>query len=271
MQRRCRYEPLSAQPLVLVLCQVRFSPVRQMEQYIPAIQEVFRRNGFPIERAGKVQQVTFGPGDGAPVQVVEQQRWEYRNREETWSIIVMQDSVILQTTAYTRFEEFAERLKLCVHTVLAESEQDRFGIVQRVGLRYVDVVRPQSGQGFRFYLKPGLHGLPDEVYQPGRHLVHIESRGTTVVGGDTGTMVVRIVQNDQSLVLPPDLLAAAPKLPRRVETAELITLIDMDHYVEGTFSPDSEWIVARTYEMHDDIIETFHEHVVTPEAIEEWK
>ena len=183
----------------------------------------------------------------------------------------MQDSVILQTTAYTRFEEFAERLKLCVHTVLAESEQDRFGIVQRVGLRYVDVVRPQAGKGYRFYLRPGLHGLPDEVYPLGRHLVHIESRGSTVVGGDAGTMVVRIVQNDQGFVVPPDLLAAAPKLPQRVEAAELVTLIDMDHYVEGTFSPDSEWIVARTYEMHDDIIETFHEHVVTPEAIEEWK
>ena len=60
--------------------------------------------------------------------------------------------------------------------------------------------------------------------------MHIESRGNTVVGGDTGTMVVRIVQNDQGLVLPPDLLAAAPKLSRRVEAAELVTLIDMDHY-----------------------------------------
>ncbi|MYA17146.1 MAG: TIGR04255 family protein [Gammaproteobacteria bacterium] len=245
--------------------------VRQMEQYIPAIQDVFRRNGFQIERAGKVQQVTFGPCDGAPVQVVEQQRWEYRNREKTWNIIVMQDSVILQTTAYTRFEAFAERLKLCVHTVLAESEQDRFGVVQRVGLRYVDIVRPRSRKGYRFYLRPGLHGLPDEVYQLGRHLVHVESRGNTVVGGDTGTMVVRVVQNDQGLVLPPDLLAAAPKFSRREEAAELVTVIDMDHYVEGNFNPDSEWVVARAYEMHDHIIETFHEHVVTSEAIEEWK
>ena len=29
MQRKCRYKPLSAHPLVLVLCQFRFSPVRQ--------------------------------------------------------------------------------------------------------------------------------------------------------------------------------------------------------------------------------------------------
>ena len=42
--------------------------------YIPAIQEAFRRAGFPIEKAGKVHQVTFGSADGVPVQVVEQQR-----------------------------------------------------------------------------------------------------------------------------------------------------------------------------------------------------
>ena len=271
MQRKCRYEPLSAQPLVLVLCQVRFSPVRQMERYIPAIQDTFRRTGFPIERAGKVHQVTFGPGGSAPVQTVEQQRWEYRNRDETWSVLVTEDNVVLQTTAYTRFEEFAERLLLAVNTVLSESEHDGFGVVQRVGLRYIDVVRPSAGNGFRFYLRPGLHGVPDEVFKPGRHLLHVESRGETMIGRQPGTMVVRIVQNDQGHPLPPDLMAAAPKYSSRAEPGELVTLIDMDHYVEGTFDPDSEWVVARAYEMHDHIVETFHDHVVTRDAIEVWK
>ena len=82
MQRQCRYIPLSRQPLVLVLGQVRFSAIRQMGRYIPEIQEEFRQKGFPIERAGKVQQLTFAPGGGIPVQVNEQQRWEYRTREE---------------------------------------------------------------------------------------------------------------------------------------------------------------------------------------------
>ena len=271
MQRKCRYEPLAAQPLVLVLCQVRFSPVRQMERYIPAIQDVFRRHEFPIERAGAVRQVTFTPGNDAPVEVIEQQRWEYRNRDETWSILLMQDSVTLQTTAYTRFEAFAEQLQLVLHTVLTESEQDSFGVVHRVGLRYIDVVRPRAGKDFRFYLRPGLHGVPDDVFQPGQHLLHIQSIGGTVVDGTPGTMVVRIVQNDQGSSLPPDLLAAAPKSSPRAETGELVTLIDMDHYVEGTFDPDSAWVVARAYEMHDHIIETFHDHVVTQDAIQEWK
>ena len=271
MQRNCRYEPLSAQPLVLVLCQVRFSPVRQMERYIPAIQDAFRRTGFPIERAGKVHQVSLEPGGSAPVQMVEQQRWEYRNREETWSVVVTEENVILQTTAYTRFEEFAERLQSAVHTVLAESEHEGLGVVHRVGLRYIDVVLANAGNDFRFYLREGLHGVPDEVFQPGRHLLHLESRGQTMVGSDPGTMIIRIVQNDQGHSLPSDLLAAAPRHSPRAGPGELITLIDMDHYVEGTFDPDSEWVVARAYEMHDHIVETFHDHVVTREAIEEWK
>ncbi len=271
MQRRCRYEPLSAQPLVLVLCQIRFSPVRQMERYIPAIQDAFRRTGFPIERAEKVHQVTFGPGVAAPVQTVEKQRWEYRNREETWSILVTEDNVILQTTAYTRFEQFAERLRLALDTVLAGSEHDGFGVVHRIGLRYVDMVRPRAGKGFRFYLRRGLHGVPDEVFQPGPHLLHVESRGRTMVGDHRGTMIVRVVQNDQGHSLPPDLVAAAPKYAPRAGPGELVTMIDMDHYVEGTFDPDSEWVVARSYELHDHIVETFHDHVVTKEAVEEWK
>ena len=271
MQRKCRYEPLSAQPLVLVLCQVRLSPVRQMEQYIPAIQEAFRRRGFPIERAGKVHQVTFGPSGSTPVQLTEQHRWEYRNKDETWSILLTQDTVILQTTAYTRFEDFVEQLQMAVHTVLAESEHDELGVVHRVGLRYIDVVRPSGGKDFRFYLRPGLHGVRDEVFQPGQHLLHTESRGRTAVGGNPGTMVVRIVQNDQGSSLPPDLVDAAPSFSPRAEAGELVTLIDMDHFVEGNFDADPDWVVARAYEIHDHIIETFHNHVVTEDAIKEWK
>ena len=271
MQRKCRYVPLSAQPLVLVLCQVRISPVPRMDQYVPTVQEVFRRMGFPIERAGKVHQVTFTPGGGAPVQVVEQQRWEYRTKDEKWSILLMQDTVILQTTDYTRFEEFAEQLRMALHTVLAASEHDQLGVVHRVGLRYIDVVRPSSGKDFRFYLRPGLHGLPDEVFQPGQHLLHTESRGGTVVDGNLGTLVVRVVQNNQGSPLPPDLADAAPRLSAMAKPEELVTLIDMDHFVEGNFDADADWVVARAYEMHDHIVETFHEHVVTEDAIEEWK
>ena len=270
LKRKSRYVPLSNQPLVLVLCQVRFSTV-QVDKYIPVIQEEFRRGGFPIERAGTVQQLIFGPGGGAPVQVVEQQRWEYRTRDETWSILVMPDSVVLQTTAYDRFERFAEKLLQAVQTVLATTEHDQLGVIHRAGLRYVDAVRPRAGEDFRYYLRPGFHGVADDPFQEGTHRLHVESTGNTQVADVAGTMVVRVVQNNQGLLLPPDLVSAAPKYGSRPHAGELITLIDMDHYVEGNFDPDAEWVVARCYDMHDQILETFHEHVVTPEAVAVWQ
>ena len=237
----------------------------------PPIHETFRRHAYPIERAGKVHQVTFSPSAATPVQLTKRHRWDYRNRDETWSILLTQDTVILQTTAYTRFEDFGERLRMAVHTVLAESEHDRLGVVHRVGLRYIDVVRASGGKDFRFYLRPGLHGVPDEVFQPGQHLLHSESRGRIVVGGNRGTMVVRIVQNDQGSSLPPDLVDAAPSFSPRAEAGELVTLIDMDQFVEGNFDADPDWVVARAYEMHDHIIETFQGHVVTEDPNKEWK
>ena len=264
--------PLSREPLALVLGQVRFSPIRQMDRYIPEIQEAFRQYGFPVERAGKVQQITFGPGAGGPVQVDEQQRWEYRTRDETWSVLVTQDSVALQTTAYGRFEGFADRLRYAVRTVLAKTEHERLGVVQRVALRYVDVVQPRNGEDFRAYLRPGFHGAADEVFRAGTHRLHVESTGRTQLGDDvTGTMIVRVVQNDQGFSLPPDLIGGAPEHAVRAQAGELITLIDMDHFIEGTFDADAGWVVTRAFEMHDHIIETFHEHVVTETAIEAWK
>ncbi len=266
--RKCRYVPLSNQPLVLVLCQVRFSPVRKMADYIPAIQEEFRRHGFPIERAGKVQQLTITPGG---VQVSEQERWEYLTKDERWSVTVLQDSVVLQTTAYEKFEGFAEHLGRAVRTVLTKTEQDEFGVVERVGLRYIDLVQPGQGEDYRAYLRPGFHGVADEVFQPRSHRLHVESVGRTKVGDMDGTMILRVVQNDQGFDLPPDLVVGAPKHQSRATPTELVTLVDMDHFIEGKFEPDTEWVVARAYELHDHIIETFHKHIVTEKAVEVWK
>lgn len=270
MERNCRYVPLSKQPLALVLAQVRFSRVRQMDHYIPQIQEEFRRSSFPIERSGKVQQVTFGL-QGPPVQTAEQDRWEYRTKDERWSVLVLEDSLVLQTTDYGRFEDFAEHFRRALSIVLETTEHDRLGVVERIGLRYVDVIQPQSGEDFRQYVRPGLHGLRDEVFQAGTHRTHIESTGQTTVGDVAGTLVVRVAQNDVGMSLPPDLFEAAPRHEPRAAQGELLTLVDMDHFIVGTFDPTAQRIIEKAYIMHDHIIETFHEHVVSEHAIEAWQ
>jgi uncharacterized protein (TIGR04255 family) len=268
MERNCRFIPLSKQPLVLVLCQVRFSPVRQMAQYIPSIQEEFRRNGYPIENAGKVQQFVITP---AGPQVAEQERWEYRTKDETRSILVAQDSVSLQTTSYSRFEEFADQMRFALATVLTKTESNTLGVIHRIGLRYVDLIRPEAGRDYRFFLKQGFHGLSDEVFDKGSHRVYVQSVGKTMVGGTPGTMLVRVVQSDEGSDLPPDLAVGAPKHEVRAQKGELVTFVDMDHFVVGNFTADAELVIEKLYRLHDHLIETFHERVVTEGAIESWK
>lgn len=267
-KRNCRYVPLGKNPLVLVLGQVRFSPVRKMDAYIPGIQEAFRRQGFPIERAGKIQQLTITPSG---IQAVEQERWEYRTKDERWSVTVLQDSVVLQTTAYERFEGFAEKLEAAVKTVFDETEQDKLGLVQRVGLRYIDIIQPRDGESYRDYLRPGFHGAADAPFQKGSHRLYVESVGLTDVADTPGTLILRVAQNDQGFDLPPDLVGGAPKHQLRAKPGELVTLVDMDHSIEGNFEPVAEWVTARAYTMHDHLIEAFHEHVVSEKAIEVWR
>lgn len=268
VERQCRYEPLRQQPLVLVLCQVRFSPIRRIGDYISDIQEDFRQAGFPLEEAGKVQQVIVTP---MGLKTVEQERWAYRTKDERWSVTILQDSLALQTTAYDRFEGFAEHLERALTTVLKRTEHDRLGVVERVGLRYIDLIRPREGEDHRHYLRPGFHGAADAAFAPASHRVFVESVGRTSVGTDEGTMILRVAQNDQGFDLPPDLIAGAPKHERRAQAGELITLVDMDHFVEARREPEVPRLIETTYALHDHLIETFHDHVVTREAIEAWR
>jgi uncharacterized protein (TIGR04255 family) len=274
MERKCRYVPLSKQPLVLVLCQVRFSPVRQMAQYIPAIQEDFRRNGYPLEKAGKVQNLLItasGP------KVEEQERWEYRTKDETRSVLVAHDSVSLQTTSYTRFEQFADQFRFALDTVLtrtdhnAKADGNTLGVIHRIGLRYVDLIRPGAGQDHRFFLKPGFHGLADEVFDKGTHRLYVQSVGRTMVGKTAGAMIVRVAQGDDGSPLPPDLAVGAPKHEARASAGELVTFVDMDHAVTGSFDADTSLVIEHLFLLHDALVETFHEHVVSKEAIAAWE
>jgi uncharacterized protein (TIGR04255 family) len=268
MERNCPSIPLSKQPLVLVLCQVRFSKVRQMGHFIAAIQEEFRRNGYPIEKAGKVQQVLITP---TGLQQAEQPSWEYRTMDESRSILVLEDSVTFQTTSYARFEEFAEQLRFALATVLAKAEHDKFGVIHRIGLRYIDLIRPDAGKDYRFFLKPGFHGVAEAVFEAGTHRVHVQSVGRTMVDGAPGAMIVRVSQSDAGFDLPPDLALGAPKHVVRATKGEVVTFVDMDHSITGKFAADVGLAVEKLYRLHDKLIETFHEQVVTKEAIESWK
>ena len=112
---------------------------------------------------------------------------------------------------------------------------------------------------------------PSEAFRDDRaHLLHDDrwspDRPTVAL---IGTVAIGITVYE----IAEDLVGGAPKHESRAHAGELVTLVDMDQFIEGKFDPDAGWVevVARAYEMHDHLIETLHNHVVTEKAIEVWR
>lgn len=254
---------LSKSPLVLVLCQVRFTPILAIADYVPRIQDRLRKRGYPHVRSAPAQDLVFSPSGP---QVTQRPRWMLQDKSLTLSIILAENFVAFETTAYGVFDEFVESLALAVNTV-AEAVQELY--VQRIGLRYVDLLRSPDSETWRKYIRPELHGLQSPVFRSGTQLQLHQSMAQT----NHGTMVVRIFQNRDGQLLPPDLAdtASTLKVAPPPSAGELLTLLDLDHYSEKGRDYESGAVEQQAWELHNDLDRVFREAVVTNAALEAWR
>lgn len=256
---------LTKSPLVLVLCQVRFATIFAMEKYFPMIQDALRLRGYPLAKNTVIQEAIFTP---AGTKTIETQRWEVENKQKTRSIVLSGNFVVFQTTAYSRFDDFVREVDLAVSTV---ASQVKGLLIQRVGLRYVDLVRETTpGHTWKDYIQAGLHGIRSERFIEDSQNQLYQSVANT----RGGTMIVRLFQNRKGQTLPPDLAGShdlKPSLNPPLKPNELLTILDLDHfstheedYREGCVS-DSAW------KLHDDLDQVFRNSLVTSKALEVWK
>lgn len=250
-------------PLSLVLCQIRFSKVRRMPEFIPQIHDLLRKEGFPEDVSATVQQVVITPGNQPEIIVRKQD--EFRSKDNRWSLNISEDMLVLVTTAYDRFEGFANRLKRGLE-IVDQVAEIHHGSINRIGLRYVDVIAPRQGETFRNYLQDSLHGPRSSVFTDPKQWLHLESVGRT----DIGTMIVRITQNDQGIVLPPDIMHKPMSHKMKIDPGNVITLVDTDHFVEGSWDYDLESIMNTTNDLHEAINAAWFSDLVTQEALEIW-
>jgi len=270
--RNCPSVPLSKKPLALVLIQVRYSPIAKIADFIPEIQDMFRKNGYPVQTNPKI--VTFEVGPEG-IKQTETSQWRFETPGKETVVLIDQGQILLQTTKYTSFELFfAEYLKL-VSLVMAITEHDEYGICTRLGLRYVDQIRKQTADDtIESYLRPELRGMECSEYTDSRKQYTLSTIGKTALDPNMqGTLAIRIIRGERGLDLPPDLLAAAPAGRTTVSPDEDITLIDMDHYWDGSLGPgfDEKRMEELFYRLHDTIIRGFHRSVVSEEGIAKWK
>jgi len=132
-------------PLVLALCQVRFTSMLSVND--PASLAAFQRaiqHRYPIGIPVQEVEVLFGIGPNSPGIRQEQRRspqLQFTDQNDNWKVVLSPDFLTLETRNYEHFDDFLARLQEsldalveCIHPT----------IVTRLGLRYINEIRSRD-------------------------------------------------------------------------------------------------------------------------------
>jgi len=271
-KRTCRKCKLTKQPLALVLIQTRFSPISNLDKYIPDIQDKLRRNGFPYMTARKGTAFELSPAGIQPT-IIDQ--WVFDTADRRTSVIMDGRQVLLQSTSYDTFEPFLAQYLVVLNIVMKITEHDKFGICDRLGLRYIDqVVKQDKEDSIDSYLRPELRGMTSSFFLTDKKRYAFTNVVTTQLPSkETASLSMRIYRNNDTLDLPPDVYAGAPPRLRIIDTSDDFALIDMDHGCTVRSGPgiQKDALEKLFFRLHDVIIEVFYESVVSEEGMQKWK
>src|SRR5258708_5186908 len=134
---------MSNAPVYYALAQVRFNPIALMEQYVPKIQDTFRKAGYPDFQKMVVASISVNTGVGEnQIPAFQQQvRYQFLNEEKTAGFVVDPTGVTFQITDYDTFAPFSAALFKGVgilHDTLELSYSER------IGMRVLDAVVPRE-------------------------------------------------------------------------------------------------------------------------------
>lgn len=225
---------MSNAPVYYALAQAHFNPVAAMSRYVEQIQDILRREGYPLFEQQQITQLVV-PAPHQTLQAEPQIQhtfsWLITRSDRTAGFILAPSAITYHTTHYDTHNEFIPEL---LRGLKAVHEATTLDHVSRLGLRYLDAVLPRTGENVEQYLVDGLHGIEFNAKQPYRLT---ESIFETKVGPlvSTGTLVTRVHRIIALLGFPPDMqpngLMINPKFV--INEPQAHAVIDTDHFVEG--------------------------------------
>jgi uncharacterized protein (TIGR04255 family) len=265
MHDRVQRFELERAPLVYAVAQAKFSTVENIAKSIPEFQEKLRMNGYPRMIAGQLTNITFSPQSQLP-DTFQTPRWDFHDRERHVGIVLAKDAISLQVAKYSGFEGFCSRFKSALETL---NEIVAPALIERLGLRYVNLIRPDAGRSVHEYVQEGLLGIRDERAGVIKSSCFVNYSGVTAAG----ILSVRSLQRTDGQILPPDLhpmtlsQSVAP-----VPVGEKILTLDFDHYSDLQQSPiefSPIEVIQRMWHLHDNITMAFLA-ATTSVALDEW-
>lgn len=155
MEKRCRY---GANPLIEVICQLRFPEILSIAANPPAEFQDAIRAEFPrfLKRMDTpAPRITGGPGSYGLESQPGSINYQFLSEDGMWRVNLTSKFISLSCTKYTCWEEFAARLDKPLAAFIRIYQPAWF---ERVGLRYVNAISRKElgleGIGFSELITP---------------------------------------------------------------------------------------------------------------------
>jgi uncharacterized protein (TIGR04255 family) len=126
--------------------------------------------------------------------------------------------------------------------------ETQVALSDRLGLRYVDLIRLADGESFDQYLHQGLAGVPPGDLGAKKVLQQVQIQAET----EMGTLLVRLWQTDDGSFLPPDIQGGDVNLTTTAPPAgETVTILDIDHFSIRQRDFNVERLIEDMWRLHD--------------------
>jgi uncharacterized protein (TIGR04255 family) len=256
------FNRLEQAPLVYALCEIRFPAVLKMAGFVPDIQERLRRQYENFDRE-TLRGFQFAPA-GPPVALEEQMRWRFEARDHRSGYLLSINSLIFHATTYVDFDHFIPEVMRGFDAVVDIAQISR---VQRVGLRYVDLITGSADAAVERFVEPQLlgfnAGLSDVQEEVAQQLLRVKT--------SIGRLVFKISRGPHSNPLPGDLLPLTLAAARTPDPTRVSIFFDTDHYAENLDLPaETKAVEAVIRQLKIPIARAF-KNAVTPFAVSQWR
>lgn len=255
------YKKLENQPLKFVLAEFRFSPVMQISEYIPKLQEALRKE-YPIPDKKGDQVVQVQPGG---ISVTQIDRWAFISANKRSAIDINQERLVYVTADYPRFEGFAEACSKALNSLIEIVEPS---LILRIGLRYSDLVIVDEGEKISD-LVDSQFGTPSCINNLGTIQ---QQRSESFLSTKLGGLAIRTLYGHHNLSCLPDVQGLPILIDADDSTNERI-ILDFDHYWEPAGDPvsfEADTIIEYLKKLHDISREAFWSATTDYARDEKW-
>jgi uncharacterized protein (TIGR04255 family) len=254
--------PLKNPPVYLTLAQVRFNPILKLADFLPSIQESFRQAGYPDFDRQHIISIQLTAQEGQAPTPVQQERFQLGNVEKTHTFILDGQSLTLQFTNYGQFETFSACLLEGLSIV---HDAVKLAFTERVGLRYLDRVMPQTGETIEQYLVEQVHGLNSRL---GGCPLYAYTEAMNEIGNIK--LLSRVAIQEGPLAFPPDIQPGSMRITERFTShVGISAILDNDGFVEGREAFSTTTVAEHLDAIHK-VIGTAFKTTATPYAFAAW-